>query len=72
LEDEPVKPGKSGHEYHDLEHILTRKLPQNIELLAQFRKVLDDKTAEDVDNPRFGAKKDSDCVTDLDNKLNFV
>ena len=53
LEDEPVKPGKSGNGYHDLDHIHTVNLPQNIELLGEFRKVLDDKTAEDAYNPRF-------------------
>ena len=52
MEDEPFKAGKSGDAYEDLDHIHTFNLPENIELLAQFREVLDNKTAEDIYNPR--------------------
>ncbi len=53
MEDEPFKAGKSGDSYDDLDHKHTFNLPKNIELLAQFRQVLDNKTAEDVYNSRF-------------------
>jgi hypothetical protein len=52
MEDEPFKAGKSGDSYDDLDHKHTFNLPKNIELLAEFRQVLDNKTAEDVYNPR--------------------
>ena len=52
MEDEPFKAGKTGDAYEDLDHIHTFNLPKNIELLAQFREVLDNKTAEDIYNPR--------------------
>ncbi len=52
MEDEPLKAGKSGDAYDDLDHIHTFNLPKNVELLAEFRQVLDNKTAEDVYNPR--------------------
>ena len=62
FENEPFKVGKSGSHYDDLDHVHTYNLPQNTELLAEFRKVLDNKTAEDIYNPRsvltLGSSKD--------------
>ncbi len=53
MEDEPFKEGKTGDAYEDLDHIHTFNLPANIQLLSQFREVLDNKTAEDIYNPRY-------------------
>jgi alpha-glucosidase len=52
MEDEPLKTGKTGDGYDDLDHIHTFNLAKNIELLAEFRQVLDNKTEEDPYNPR--------------------
>jgi hypothetical protein len=35
-----------------LDHVHTFNHPKNLELLAEFRQVLDNKTAEDTYNPR--------------------
>jgi len=52
MEDEPLKAGKSGDGYDDLEHVHTFNHPKNIELLREFRQILDNKTEEDIYNPR--------------------
>ena len=52
MEDELFKAGKSGPDYDDLAHEKTFNLPKNVELLREFRQVLDNKTEEDVYNPR--------------------
>ena len=53
MEDEPVKEGKTGDAYDDFDHVHTFNLPKNVELLAELRQVLDNKTAEDPYNPRY-------------------
>jgi hypothetical protein len=54
MEDEPFKAGQSGDAYDDLEHVHTFNSPKNIDLLREFREVLDNKTEEDIYNPRYG------------------
>ena len=53
MEDEPLKAGKSGDTYDDLDHVHTFNLAKNVELLAEFRKVLHNKTEQDIYNPRY-------------------
>lgn len=50
--DETLKPGMSGDKYEDYDHSLTTNQPETIQLLKQFRDILDNKTAEDIYNPR--------------------
>jgi len=52
MEDEPFKAGQSGDAYDDLDHVHTFNSPKNIDLLREFREVLDNKTEEDIYNPR--------------------
>ena len=51
LGDEDTKPG-GGVGYEDLVHDRTYNLPEVLDLLKRFRKVLDEKTKEDEDKPR--------------------
>lgn len=44
--------GNSGGDYQSLTHDKTYDLPEVLDLLKKFRKVLDDATAEDESNPR--------------------
>jgi hypothetical protein len=52
MEDELFKAGKSGPDYDDLAHEKTFNLPKNVDLLREFRQVLDNKTEEDIYSPR--------------------
>jgi len=45
-------PRGTNRPYADFEHPKTYNLPEVVDLLKEFRKVLDDKTAEDEYNPR--------------------
>ena len=51
FKDEKVIPG--GENYNSVEHTNTFDLPGNLDILKEFRSVLDAKTKEDESRPRY-------------------
>ncbi len=52
MSEKPREGRAGGSAYEDLDHEHTYNLPETLELLKRFRKVLDEATAKDEENPR--------------------